>query len=270
MSSVEAALYHRPWQAREKDISRVPLAVVFDDEEDFRVMFGHAFEKSEVAVLTPGGPNRERSSFAYSEILQAFIDDLSFEQLGRIQAVVIDQFWDDTHVHLIAFNFLDKLRSVNKQAWVVEVSGSEEGRIIHRESNAFIHKLDIGDFANCVRRSGDQSGVQLTAFKFFSTLEYIEAARVDPAHVSGDELITNTEDSGRRLFYHELYPRVLEKLGINENHFLELYGNFSVNTQALIHHHLWNIIGLAKANVDDFENSLSAQRLREVLQTKKA
>jgi hypothetical protein len=243
------------------------LIICVDDEPGFSERFAESFvDLPDVACFTPVKVSRKQEKLT-PQRLSIFFNSFTEEQLSRVDAVFIDQFFDQKSIYKdLSRNFIQRLRKVNESAWILETSGNPMGQA-YPGSNAMIEVVAALDGANLIEDAGNTLPVRLYALRHYSYEEFIAAqmamlaAEPDP---EADAVLGTPEEIGyRSLARNDWFKKGLSIIKRSEETSAQLFKQLAAEDRRLFLHHFWNLLGHLHIESEESTYSTAAQRLNE-------
>lgn len=217
-----------------------------------------------VSGFKPIAPKIEGESIFHHMHVKAFRETCTQELLKRVAVVTIDQFRFDSDSWEQGQLFLNDLREVNSQAWVVETSAAPTRRPIYIGSNTILDTMLISDAKKFISKSPITIGARLQAFRYFTVEPFIEAQYADPKNVN-DQF--RPETSLSRLTKSLKYNELLKILQVSTDTLIVDLASLEHNEQLEMLHLMWDMVGHISIGNSENEYAGTLTRLRKILET---
>lgn len=239
--------------------SGIPLGIFIDDVTEFAEDWEECFQVSEFGTLRADVPqgtlDDEELAQEATQILSAFMRDISEEQLKRVRVVVIDQFYDNDELGKQARIFIARLRAVNKTAIILETSGAARPALYDKDS-VVLEMTDTFSARKLIGKAPSTAGARMQALEIYSKKAFLEA---DKVHRYDDQLLGS---SYRRLIRYPKFSELESRLGQEESGIFSVFIKLNKDEKRLFLHCSWTILGqIELGNTKDI--GLPLVRLKE-------
>lgn len=197
-----------------------------------------------------------------SEDFERFSNSISDADLSRTDVVIVDQYKYSASLITTISSWIEKLKHLNEDAWIVEVSGFLDESGVFPRSDSFIDRPEeeFRTFKAATDAPRTASAV-IEAIKLTTNRGFIESQSLDSEKIPRKQ----AEESFNSLLANSYFTRVLEMAGIDEQSFKDaiMWHPFGYKPQIEILHNAWTLVGHLMAGTDEAIYSMSVTRLQE-------
>lgn len=227
------------------------LVITIEDIDVFAQTWADCFVDipDTVCYLAPLKDSYEYSDKRNAAQLKKFFNAFTDGDLSQIIFLVADQFYNDSTLRSMTAEFIERVRSVNPTAWILETSGDPRGQIYPGSNAVKDPRVFGGDITDIVRSSGDTATIRLNALQFFIYKEFMLAHEMENAqYKKTDEMTVIIYGSEEHKIFsdlraHELFNAGISIIGITRNELEDIFEKLSREQRRLLLHHSWNLLG---------------------------
>ncbi len=245
--------------------TRPKLGIFIDDEPLKFKKWERVFTLEGFESLTPDQMLHDGMSDTQTiQALDQWMDlliHLPDRALKDVEIVVIDQFNFSQYLQMKAKHLINRLRSVNTMAWVLETSGVVEPHV-YEGTNAVLDALDTTQAIDLVEDAPLTLSARIQAFKIFTLTPFLEAQKADT--VNDDEKYSPSEGLNK-LISHRKFNEALAAIGISEREFFSILALKRDDDLRPIVHDLGNLMGHMILDHGDEYYTMSVDKLRRLL-----
>lgn len=255
--------------SKEQTPGDLPIGIFIDDEGAFSESWERCFKIPGFITMRPnvrGVLTQENEKKAARKIAK-FIKGVTDEQLKDTALLVVDQFYDNYDLRRLTIDFVDRLKTLSPNVYILETSGDPRGGLVYGGNDIY---WNAGDTMDVIESVPPTPLMRLEAMRYYNRDEALVEARLfDSSFEDPHEFYKR--DHRRELSLDKLqsareFNKIVEKVGVN--YLFPIFRKCTPDEQDLLLHNLWTVVGHLRLSGDDEAYGLSLERATQLIQSK--